>query len=177
MCTARLALAGLRLSDCGFFNFGVLVDEADHDTVVCIDAGSYDLAEPAAIKKSTFTDQVVHKIWKKAKDLEKGKKGHKVHIKHLQNLWAYEQLLEPAILLLQTEWMKHPYVSISKKVTLQLERDLNGEVLREKTNLMGSDAFKALRAIALHFEGDWNETLLLIRLRSLRSLRRNLFRC
>ena len=161
LCTARLALAGLRLSDCGLFNFGVLVDDADHHTVVCIDAGSYDLAEPGAIIKSTFTYQVVHKIWKKAKELENGEKGHKVHIKRLQNLWASAHLLEPAILLLQAEWMKHPYVSINKKVTLQLERDLNGEVLREKTNSMGSAAFKVLNAIGRHFEVEWNEPLAL----------------
>ena len=155
LCTARLALAGLRLSDCGFFNFGVLVDDADHHTVVCIDAGSYDLAEPGAIKKSTFNEQVAHKIWKKAK-------GYKVNIKRLQNLWWQQPLtdncaLKATITVLQTEWMKHPYVSIDKKVTLQLERDLNGEVLREKTNLMGSPAFKAIHAIASHFAGERNE--------------------
>ena len=155
LCTARLALAGLRLSDCGFFNFGVLVDDADHHTVVCIDAGSYDLAEPGAIKKSTFNEQVAHKIWKKAK-------GYKVNIKRLQNLWWQQPLtdncaLKATITVLQTEWMKHPYVSIDKKVTLQLERDLNGEVLREKTNLMGSPAFKAIHAIASHCAGERNE--------------------
>ena len=155
LCTARLALAGLRLSDCGFFNFGVLVDDADHHTVVCIDAGSYDLAEPGAIIKSTFNEQVAKKIWKKAK-------GYKVNIKRLQNLWWQQPLtdncaLKAAITVLQTEWMKHPYVSTDKKVTLQLERDLNGEVLREKMNLMGSPAFKAIHAIASHFAGERNE--------------------
>ena len=155
MLTSRCGLAGLRLSDCGFFNFGALVDKADAHTVVCIDAGSYDLAEPGAIKKSTFNEQVAHKIWKKAK-------GYKVNIKRLQNLWWQQPLtdncaLKATITVLQTEWMKHPYVSIDKKVTLQLERDLNGEVLREKTNLMGSPAFKAIHAIASHCAGERNE--------------------
>ena len=48
---------------------------------------------------------------------------------------------------------------VREKTTLQLEQDLNGEVLREKTNLMGSAAFKVLNAIGLHFEVEWNEAL------------------
>ena len=156
MLTSRCGLAGLRLSDCGFFNFGVLVDKADAHTVVCIDAGSYGLAEPYPANgqgvKRKFTDQVVNKIWKKAKDA-------KVPTKRLHELYHSKWQLEPAMRVLETEWKKRPCVSAEKMTTEQLERDLNGEVLREKTNLMGSAAFKVLNAIGRYFDVEWTEPL------------------
>ena len=158
MLTSRCGLAGLRLSDCGFFNFGALVDKADAHTVVCIDAGSYGLADPYPANekgvKRKFTEQVVNKIWRKAKDA-------KVQLTRLHDLWCTKQQLEPASEVLEREWKKRPYVSLEKTTTEQLERDLNGEVLREKTNSMGSAAFKVLNAIGRHFEGEWNEPLAL----------------
>ena len=144
MLTSRCGLAGLRLSDCGFFNFGALVDKAEAHTVLCIDAGSYGLADPypanASGVKRKFNDEVVKKIMKKAKDAN-------VELQHLRKLWCSEWQLEPAKQALEREWKKRPYVSLEKTTTEQLERDLNGEVLREKTNLMGSTAFKVLNAI------------------------------
>ena len=81
--------------------------------------------------------------------------------KRLHDLWRSKQQLEPAMQELQREWMKRPYVSLEKTTTEQLERDLNGEVLREKTNLMGSAAFKVLNAIGRYFEVEWTEPLAL----------------
>ena len=76
-------------------------------------------------------------------------------------MWCSEWQLEPAKQALEREWKKRPYVALEKTTTEQLERDLNGEVLREKTNLMGSAAFKVLNAIGRHFEKEWTEPLAL----------------
>ena len=159
MLTSRCGLAGLRLSDCGFFNFGALVDDkADAHTVLCIDAGSYGLADPypanASGVKRKFNEEVAKKIMKKAKTAN-------VELEQLQKVWWSEQQLEPAKQALEREWKKRPYVALEKTTTEQLERDLNGEVLREKTNLMGSAAFKVLNAIGRHFEKEWTEPLAL----------------
>ena len=159
MLTSRCGLAGLRLSDCGFFNFGVLVDDkADAHTVLCIDAGSYGLADPypanASGVKRKFNEEVAKKIMKKAKTAN-------VEVEQLHKVWCSEWQLEPAKQALEREWKKRPYVALEKTTTEQLERDLNGEVLREKTNLMGSAAFKVLNAIGRHFEKEWTEPLAL----------------
>ena len=159
MLTCRCGLAGLRLSDCGFFNFGALVDDkADAHTVLCIDAGSYGLADPypanASGVKRKFNEEVAKKIMKKAKTAN-------VELEQLHKVWCSEWQLEPAKQALEREWKKRPYVALEKTTTEQLERDLNGEVLREKTNLMGSAAFKVLNAIGRHFEKEWTEPLAL----------------
>jgi len=159
MLTSRCGLAGLRLSDCGFFNFGALVDDkADAHTVLCIDAGSYGLADPypanASGVKRKFNEEVAKKIMKKAKTAN-------VELEQLHKVWCSEWQLEPAKQALEREWKKRPYVALEKTTTEQLERDLNGEVLREKTNLMGSAAFKVLNAIGRHFEKEWTEPLAL----------------
>ena len=171
MLTSRCGLAGLRLSDCGFFNFGVLVDKADAHTVVCIDAGSYGLAEPYPANvpgvKRKFTEQVVNKILKKAKHA-------KVPTKRLHELYHRNQQLEPAMQVLETEWKKRPCVSAEKTTTEQLERDLNGEVLREKTNSMGSAAFKVLNAIGRYFDVEWTEPLALEWFKAAEKTRREL---
>ena len=69
-----------------------------------------------------------------------------VNCESLHELRKWERTLKTAIEVLHREWMKRPHVSPEKKTALQLEQNLIGEVLREKTNLVGSAGFKVLNS-------------------------------
>ena len=70
-------------------------------------------------------------------------------------LWQSKHSLLEAIAVLRQEWTRHPYLSKEKKTTAQIEQDMKGEVLREKTEALGSDAYKILALIGQHVVADW----------------------
>ena len=157
LCAAKCAQAGLRLSDCAFFNFGVCADAADQHTIVAIDAGSYGLQDPETgwpKTKATFTKHVVENVWKKAG-------AENVNVSHIRKLWGYQHTLKDGLQVLQREWNQRPYVSEQQQTALQIEQQVIGEVLRERTNLMGSASFKFINAIVRHFQAEagWNQAI------------------
>jgi hypothetical protein len=62
-CLVRCASEGLRVSDCAFFNLGVLRGPTE-DAVVLIDAGSYEVMPPLA--KNIINTKILGKVWKEA---------------------------------------------------------------------------------------------------------------
>ena len=65
LCLLRAARHGLYLSDCHFFNFGVLLTEsATKHLVVIIDAGSSGIHRDKLWKKSKINIEVMQKFWK-----------------------------------------------------------------------------------------------------------------
>ena len=64
-CMLKAAQLGLYLSDCHFFNFGLLVtNNATEHHVVIIDAGSRGIGSEAPWNKSQVNNRVMKKFWK-----------------------------------------------------------------------------------------------------------------
>jgi len=120
MCVAECARNGLRLSDCNFFNLGVLVNSEEQHRLVAIDAGSYVLGDPKSYSKGECNQQVARKIWKHAESCN-------APYDYVKRLWQSRQSLPEAIAVLHEEWMRRPYLSREKKTTAQIEQQMKGD--------------------------------------------------
>lgn len=153
LCCAQCVLNGLRMSDCQLFNVGVLVDREEQHRVVAIDAGSYEPVDPKRYSKRDCNKQVAHKIWRYAQQYD-------VCCDDVKTLWYSKNSFSEMIGVLYDEWKRHPYLTTEKKSTAQIERELKGEVFREKTEALGSDAYQILALVGSLVVPDWwNEPL------------------
>ena len=157
LCTAQCVSNGLRLSDCGFQNFGVLVDTSSQQhRLVAIDAGSYDLQNAGYYKKQFCNQQIAHKIWKYAVHA----RMPETDVKSVQDAWKHEQTLPDAIMHLHEEWMKSPYLTTERHTTSQIEMERQTKLLQKKHKMRDSDIYKIIQFFVKHVMPDWwNEQL------------------
>ena len=157
LCSAQCVRNGLRLSDCGFQNFGVLVNTSSQEhRLVAIDAGSYDLENVDRYNKGFCNAQVTKKIWNRARQVFKPEDDWE----SVRAVWKLGQDLPDAIRRLQSEWMTQPYLTTEQQTTLHIEVERQMRVLREKKQMMDSAVYKIIQLIVKHVMPDWwNEQL------------------
>ena len=97
-CWLRAAQAGINITDCGFQNFGLVVNDATHHSIVVIDAGNQAVkSEPWA--KSRVNSKIMHKFWTHCEH-------HGAEIPELQMHWRRCQTVSEALSRALQEWEK-----------------------------------------------------------------------
>ena len=97
-CLLRAAQAGINITDCGFQNFGLVVNDATEHSIVVIDAGNQAVkSEPWA--KSRVNSKIMHKFWTHCEH-------HGAEIPELQMHWRRCQTVSEALLRAREEWEK-----------------------------------------------------------------------
>ena len=127
LCCAVLCRNGLRLSDCGFQSFGVLVNKSEHGhCLLVIDAGSYELVEVDKLNKGFCNRHVANKIWTRAKWFKDR------HWQSVRSVWQNAHDLPDVILKLHAEWMRCPYLTTQQQTSFDIEMHRQVQVLKDK---------------------------------------------
>ena len=108
-CMLEAAIHGLYLSDCNFFNFGVLLTEnATEHRVVIIDAGSRGIHPEAKWPKSDINKKVMYNFWKVCK-------RESAMDARIKDAWTgddgYTKTLEECLEWASREWKQSPMLT------------------------------------------------------------------
>ena len=103
----RAAQLGLYLSDCHFFNFGLLVTQDSHKhAVIIIDAGSRGISYEAPWIKSKVNLKIMRKFWAHCRS--KSATNHE-----LEAIWHKHIILEPCLEEAMKLWNAWPFLTKS----------------------------------------------------------------
>ena len=140
-CILRAAQHGLCLSDCRFFNFGVLVTEdATEHFVVIIDAGSRGIHPDEEWKKSQINTTVMRKFWiacakESATNVE------------LQDMWkaswCQKQCLEKAT----RAWQSLPLLTLDQHCTCAIWQAMIATNAFHRSIAQATSAFKIMEIV------------------------------
>ena len=115
-CMLKAAQLGLYLSDCHFFNFGLLVtNDATEHHVVIIDAGSRGIGRGTPWKKSEVNNTVMKKFWKHCSE-------ESATSPEIEHIWKKYDTLEPCLQEATDLWKTGRGSGVPAKAPTQLSR-------------------------------------------------------
>ena len=152
VCILRAALHGLILSDCHFFNFGVLrTENATEHVVVIIDAGSRGIHPDTQWKKSEINTKVMHKFWKHcAKEFATNAE--------IVNIWqssynGTEECLKKAT----DAWQSYPFLSKTRESICTLQQAMFATASYRRSAAHATSAYKIIELVGRFIAPDqWN---------------------
>jgi hypothetical protein len=139
-CMLRAAHHGFYLSDCHFFNFGVIIDATENATehlvatenatehlVVIIDAGSRGIDRETLWAKRDINQKVMHKFWKACDEVS-------ASCDKLQAMWKDSYNVEQCLQRASSEWQKWPFLTdVQERTSAILEAMFAKDRFRRST--------------------------------------------
>ena len=141
-CIAKAAAKGVRISDCFFKNFGVLVTNNDRQhNVVILDAGCREILQRDIAKPEVNT--YMKKLWQWALDVG-------APVEYACRLWKIGWTLTEVIAVLDEQWYKDPTITLEHRTMRAVEEELGLRVSRarqydwtdSRANLSGASEHK-----------------------------------
>ena len=142
-CILKAALQGLCLSDCHFFNFGVLLTEsATEHLVVIIDAGSRGIdTSKERLKKSFINTKVMHKFWTACAE----ESATPVAIKQM---WQQPgTTIDDCLKAATHEWQTWPLLTESKESTCGIWHRMIADRSFRRSNAYATSAYKIMEIV------------------------------
>ena len=166
-CMAKAATVGLLLSDCHFFNFGVLVskNKKEHEVVI-IDAGSRGIG---GVPKKSQVNECMRSLWQWAK----GEIVAPVEV--VRKLWTEPHDLVTAAERLDAQWHERPILTVTEMSTEEVEAELRCKCSKALQAYMATRQQKLIALIgASACQGGWNADMSARCFRAGRSVRASL---
>ena len=172
LCILRAALHGLILSDCHFFNFGVLrTENATEHVVVIIDAGSRGIHPDIQWKKSEINTKVMHKFWKAcAKESATNAE--------ILNIWqsTYNTNTEECLKKATDAWQSYPFLSKNQESICTLQQAMFATASYRRSAAHATSAYKIMELVGRFIAPDqWNAAFASACYRAAIELRSELF--
>ena len=153
LCMAKAATVNLLLSDCHFFNFGVVIsDTMERHQVVIIDPGSRCISADV-IKKSAVNECMRSLWWWAEKEIA-------APFKFVRELWLQMHELQDAVDLLEAVWRESPLLTTVKIQTREIDAELRFKRTNAVQAFMASPHEKIIALIgASACNGGWNQEM------------------
>ena len=149
-CMLKAAQLGLYLSDCHFYNFGLLVtNNAKEHHVVIIDAGSRGIDE-RRWPKAEVKKKVMKKFWEHcSKELAASPE--------IQQIWRKYDTLEPCLQEAEHLWKNWPWIARPGLTSAAIAQAMSNRDASERAMAQTTSAFKII-AIVGRWTGaeEWN---------------------
>lgn len=166
-CIVKAASVGLLLSDCHFFNFGVLVsrNEKMHHVVI-IDAGSRNISE---IPRKGAVNDCLKSLWRWATQ------EIQAPYEAVRELWTECHSLDTAMQRIDAKWLEEPIVTVREMTTAEVDAELISKCSSALRAFMASPQEKVIALIGRSaYRGVWNEEMSASCFRAGRELRASL---
>ena len=140
-CILRAAQQRLYLSDCHFFNFGLVVTEdATQHAVRIIDAGSRGIERGQLWKKSEVTTKVMRKFCAHCRD--ESATNHEI-----EHIYKKHHRLDPCLEKARNLWQIWPYMTRSARNSCTIWEEMRHKEAAQKAIVNASSAFKIVRIV------------------------------
>ena len=168
-CILRAAMHGLYLSDCHFYNFGILLTEnATEHLVVIIDAGSRGILRDERWKKSAINNLIMKKFWKWCKQ----ECATNIIIEKMWQQNTIEQCLETAT----AAWQSWPFLTEARESSCAIYHARLAKNALCRSQARSTSAYKLMELVGqCKAEDQWNERFALVCYRESEKLYSTLF--
>ena len=140
-CMLKAAELGLYLSDCHFFNFGLLVNnDATEHHVVIIDAGSRGIGRGTPWTKGKITKTVMNKFWKHCSE-------ESATSPEIKAIWNKYDTLEPCLHDATDLWKKWPWIGHPGKSSQAIAQGMSDRDASERAMAQATSAFKIIAIV------------------------------
>ena len=166
-CIAKAATVGVILSDCHFFNFGVLVsgNQKEHQVVI-IDAGSRSISD---MPKKSQVNECMKNLWRWAKN------EIAAPFEGVRELWQQKHVLKDAAETMDAIWFRWPLLTVVEMGTAEVDEELRCKCSKALQAFMASPQQKVIALIgASACHGGWNAEMSASCFRAGRSVRASL---
>ena len=168
-CIAKAAKVGLLLSDCHFFNFGVLpsANHKEHQVVI-IDAGSRGIAD--RVFKKSEVNECMKSLWRWAQE------EIEAPFDSIRELWRRNgPELEDGVKALDASWWRDPIITVEEMTTEDVEAELRSKCSRALQAFLASPQEKVIALVgASGCQGGWNAEMSAMCFKAGRALRASL---
>ena len=136
----KAAQLGLYLSDCHFFNFGLLVtNNATEHHVVIIDAGSRGIEE-REWSKGEVKNKVMKRFWDHCSE-------ELATSPEIQQIWQKYQTLEPCLQDATELWNTYPWIGRPGKSSAAIAQEMSERDAFERAMAQTTSAFKIIAIV------------------------------
>jgi len=153
-CIVRAAQHGLYLSDCHFYNLGVVVNEnATEHLVVIIDAGSRGIHPEQKWKKADVNTRVMRKFWKACDNIG-------VPTEALKVMWRAVCSIEACVENAKQQWISQPLLTRNQESICGIQQSRRVQNQMHRSEQQDTSAYKIMEMVGRYGGGcQWSAQL------------------